>query len=118
MHYVSMIERREYVNEIKDSIVNMEKMISSINESKVNSSESNANQKLLKLKREREKLDRGRKEERAAIIIAKKIAIGNAVLDCLGEDIVLRDDFLEQFLEVVEKNKKSIIESIKKGIEL
>ena len=40
------------------------------------------------------------------------------MVDCLGEDIVLRDDFLEQFLEVVEKNKKSIIESIKKGIEL
>ena len=106
------------MNKIKDSIVNMEKMISSINESKVNSSESNANQKLLRLKREREKLDRGRKEERAAIIVAKKIAIGNAVLDCFGEDIVLRDDFLEQFLKVVEKNKKSIIESIKKGIVL
>lgn len=111
------MERRECVDEIKDNIKKMEKMISSITESKADSFESEADQRLLKLKREREKLDRGREEERAAIIIAKKIAIGNAVISCFGEDIVLRDNFLEQFLGVVENNKKNIIDLIRKGTE-
>ena len=101
------------MNDIKENIIKMEKMISSINESKVDSSESKKNQRLLTLKREREKLDRGREEERAAIVVEKKLIIGNAVVGCFGEDIVFEDSFLEQLLKVVKNNKEKIIESVR-----
>lgn len=103
------------MNDIKENIIKMEKMISSINESKVDSSESKKNQRLLTLKREREKLDRGREEERAAIVVEKKLIIGNAVVGCFGEDIVFEDSFLEQLLKVVKNNKEKIIESVRRG---
>ena len=118
MHNVSMMERRKCVDGIKDNIKKMEKMISSINESKVDSFESEANQRLLKLKREREKLDRERKKERAAIIIEKKITIGNAVISCFGEDIILSDTFFLLFLGFVKNNREKVIESIKKGTKI
>lgn len=100
-------------NILEENIEKLESVIQTISKSKLVSGESPASRKIQELRKEREELDTIVPVINPKIIEEQKRIVGKSIVESLGEENFMDNDFTEKLLAVIDDNKEQLILEIK-----